>query len=78
MRQKAFIFFGLCAVLVLLGVGFIPLPVAAGPLLQDTPRLDGYKIYFTEENGEASRFDRSAFGLSRFAGLVRQLGATTW
>ena len=44
--------------------------VSAANLLQDAPSLDGYKIYFTEANGEASRFDRSAEGLSRFAGLL--------
>jgi uncharacterized repeat protein (TIGR01451 family) len=49
--------------------------VSAANLLQDAPSLDGYKIYFTEANGEASRFDRSAEGLSRFAGLLSELGA---
>ena len=49
--------------------------VQADDLLQDAPRLDGMKIYFTEANGEASRFDRSEDGLSRFAGLISQLGA---
>jgi hypothetical protein len=44
-------------------------------LLQDTARLDGKNIYFTESAGEASRFDRSEVGLSRFAGLLTQLGA---
>ena len=51
-------------------------PVAqANALLQDVPRLDGMNIYFTEAAGEASRFDRSEIGLSRFAGLLSQLGA---
>ncbi|MCC6804823.1 MAG: hypothetical protein IT319_18210 [Anaerolineae bacterium] len=49
--------------------------VQADPLLQDVPRLDGMNIYFTEAGGEASRFDRSDSGLSRFAGLLSQLGA---
>jgi hypothetical protein len=49
--------------------------VQADQLLQDVPRLDGVNIYFTESGGEASRFDRSAAGLSRFAGLMRELGA---
>ena len=49
--------------------------VEADDLLQDVPRLDGMKIYFTESSGEASRFDRTDAGLSRFAGLLSQLGA---
>jgi hypothetical protein len=44
-------------------------------LLQGRARLDSYKIYFTEANGEASRFDRSDSGLSRLAGLFQRLGA---
>lgn len=52
-----------------------PTTVQADPLLQDVPRLDGMNIYFTESGGEASRFDRSETGLSRFAGLLTQLGA---
>ena len=50
-------------------------PVEADDLLQNVPRLDGINIYFTESSGEASRFDRSDLGLSRFAGLLSQLGA---
>ncbi|MEO8392122.1 MAG: hypothetical protein ABI700_03935 [Chloroflexota bacterium] len=49
--------------------------VEADDLLQNVPRLDGINIYFTEAAGEASRFDRSDLGLSRFAGLLSQLGA---
>lgn len=49
--------------------------VQADPLLQDMPRLDGMNIYFTEAGGEASRFDRLDNGLSRFAGLLTELGA---
>lgn len=48
---------------------------SAAPLLQDVPRLDGVRIYFSESNGAASRFDRGPGGLSRFAGLLRLLGA---
>jgi uncharacterized repeat protein (TIGR01451 family) len=43
--------------------------------LQDSPSLVGFKIYFAEANGEASRFDRSETGLSRLGGLLWQLGA---
>jgi hypothetical protein len=52
--------------------------VQAENLLQDVPRLDGVNIYFTEAAGEASRFDRGVNGLSRFAGLLRQLGANLY
>jgi uncharacterized repeat protein (TIGR01451 family) len=52
-----------------------PAPTLGAAALQDAPSLDGYKIYFTEANGEASRFDRSVDGLSRFAGLLSELGA---
>lgn len=48
---------------------------SAAPLLQGVPRLDGVRIYFSEANGAASRFDRGPLGLSRFAGLLRLLGA---
>jgi uncharacterized repeat protein (TIGR01451 family) len=43
--------------------------------LQEGPALSGYKIYFAEANGEASRFDRSEIGLSRLGGVLWQLGA---
>ncbi len=43
--------------------------------IQDGPSLSGYKIYFAESNGEASRFDRSETGLSRLGGVLWQLGA---
>lgn len=52
--------------------------VKAENLLQDIPRLDGINIYFTEAAGEASRFDRGVGGLSRFAGLLRELGANLY
>jgi uncharacterized repeat protein (TIGR01451 family) len=55
---------------------FSPTPqVDAANLLQETPSLSGFKIYFTEANRESSRFDRSVDGLSRFAGLLSELGA---
>ncbi|MFN8452442.1 MAG: hypothetical protein U0521_28525 [Anaerolineae bacterium] len=61
--------------IVILGIN-VRSTVQADPLLQDVPRLDGMNIYFTEAGGEASRFDRSDNGLSRFAGLLTQLGAS--
>ncbi len=38
-------------------------------------RLDGVNIYFAESNREATAFDRTNRGLSRFAGLLYALGA---
>ncbi len=61
-------------IIMLLSLSFRPV-VQANALLQAVPRLDGMNIYFTEAAGEASRFDRSEVGLSRFAGLLSQLGA---
>lgn len=48
---------------------------AEAALLAQAARLDGARIFFAESSGEASRFDRSTRGLSRFAGLLGQLGA---
>lgn len=42
---------------------------------QQTLGFQGYHIYFSADNGEASRFDRSAAGVSRLAGLLETLGA---
>ena len=59
------------------GIGMNP-TVQADNLLQNVPRLDGMKVYFSEANGEASRFDRTATGLSHFAGLLGELGANLY
>jgi hypothetical protein len=72
---------GLLALVIALGIVALqprPTLVSAEALLQETPRLEGVNIYFTEAGGEASRFDRSDAGLSRFAGLLRQLGASLY
>jgi hypothetical protein len=71
---------GLLLVLLMLALFGITIrsAVQADELLQDAPRLDGMNIYFTEANKEASRFDRSESGLSRFAGLLAQLGASLY
>jgi hypothetical protein len=54
----------------------LPAPAApAASFLEGMPRLDGVRIYFSESEGEPSRFDRSPAGLSRFAGLIELLGA---
>jgi hypothetical protein len=73
MRQKASI---------LLGVLFVAyLTLSATPALltlgfsQRPPGLANYNIYFTDSHGEASRYDRSAAGLSRLRGLLEELNA---
>ncbi len=66
----------LVAIFVFSGIGiFTPTPTYAEALQQTGVNLDGLQIYFTEENGEASRFDRSPEGISRFASLLSELGA---
>jgi hypothetical protein len=68
----------LAAVVLMLALLLVlPKPAAQSePMLQiPAPTLDGINIYFTESSGEASRFDRGDPGLSRFAGLLSQLGA---
>jgi ABC-type uncharacterized transport system len=52
--------------------------VQADEFLQSLPNLNGANIYFTEANGEASRFDQLDTGLSRFAGLLRLQGANLY
>lgn len=68
----------LLTVLVLLGfVAVIGVPVFADvSRQQDVHRLDGYSIYFSEEDREANPYDRSDEGASLFAGLLSNLGAT--
>lgn len=77
MRLKATLSFGILVLAAMIVIAFRPQAEASAEmLLQDVPRLDGIDIYFSESNGEASRFDRQDAGISRFAGLLRQLGAT--
>lgn len=77
MRLKATLSFGIIVLAAMLVIALRPQAGASAEmLLQDVPRLDGISIYFSESNGEASRFDRLDGGISRFAGLLRQLGAT--
>jgi len=47
----------------------------ASPISQDLDTLQGANIYFTEANGESSRFDQFDPGLSRLAGLLRRQNA---
>lgn len=71
----------LCLLLLAAIIGASALPparVQADTTLQGVPRLDGYNIYFSEAFGEASRFDRSGAGVSRFAGLLQMLGANLY
>lgn len=63
----------LIALIVIVGNGGSP--IGAANSQQEVTRLDGYQIYFTEEDREASPFDRSDEGLSHLAGLLRSLGA---
>lgn len=79
MRRTAFAL-GTVMLLVLLALSMVAslVPVAnvqADALLQEASSLAGYDIYFSEVGGEASRFDRTDEGLSRFAGLLELLGA---
>lgn len=80
--MKLRILIPLCAIVVaLLAVSAMsPQTVvqAEAVLVQDMPRLDGMNIYFTESAGEASRFNRDGTGISRFAGLLRLLGANLY
>ena len=79
MRQKILIVMAVVLVACLTLVSSWPAgTVQADDLLQGMPSLAGYKIYFTEESSEASRFDRTNEGLSRFTGLLRKLGASLY
>jgi len=77
MRHKLLVILGFIVVLTTL-IAMTGAPVAAtqtDDLLEGYAQLDNAQIYFSEDNGEASRFDRSARGLSRLGGLLQQLGA---
>lgn len=54
-------------------------PAGSPALAQDNSnafaRLDGVTIYFSEASREASPYDRTGQGLSRFAGLLSAVGA---
>lgn len=79
MRLKMIIVISFLALLLIISIGIHPNSVAyAEALLQSATRLDGLNIYFSEANGEASRYDRTDNGISRFAGLLRQLGANLY
>lgn len=49
--------------------------IRSQPPQQAVPDLTGRVIYFSESNDEANLFDRSEFGMSRFAGLLQLAGA---
>lgn len=72
MRRKTLLILGLI-ITITLGIMFGSRPSAQAQQ-GDTPSGD-LKIYFTEANDEASRFDRSDIGLSRLGGLLERLGA---
>ncbi|MGQ9850518.1 MAG: Gldg family protein [Aggregatilineaceae bacterium] len=66
----------LCAAVALIVGIMAQVPASqAGPFWQEVPRLDGVRIYFSEDNKELSPFDRSEQGLSRLTGLLTSLGA---
>lgn len=77
MRKLMLFILGGCVVVAMLAAVIPPRssPASADTLLQGVPRLDGYRIYFSDANTAASRFDRSGSGLSRLAGLLQLLGA---
>lgn len=72
------LFLGMIAAFALIGMlgGLTSRAAKAEPIFQTTLPLEAKNIYFTEAGGEASRFDRSGNGLSRFAGLLTQQGAS--
>ena len=65
----------LLGLVALLLMGVLAVPEQSHLLAQDTQSLAGKKIYFSEEFGEVSRFDRSLSGISRFAGMLSLSGA---
>lgn len=50
-------------------------PTYAQDIVNTLPDLSGARIYFSEVHDEASRFDRTDSGISRFAGLLELAGA---
>lgn len=77
MHRKAFVVGTTITLLIAVIVASFPpaTNVQADNLLQDVPSLAEYDIYFSEAGGDASRFDRTDAGLSRFVGLLELLGA---
>jgi hypothetical protein len=77
MRKKTLLgLFSLILIVALIGVSVPPTSrVQANNVLQGVPPLNGFQIYYTESQGEASRFDRTDSGLSRLSGLLELLGA---
>lgn len=75
-RMRLFLQTGLLVLLLLGGVVGLRMPVFADVYCQqDVYRLDGYSIYFSQDDHEAHPYDRSDEGASRFAGLLSSLGA---
>ena len=75
MQAKGLLFAFITAITIGL-TSFQTSPTFAENPQQGTAPLEGKIVYFSEQNGEASRFDRSARGVSRYAGIISQLGAT--
>jgi hypothetical protein len=63
-------------ILALVSIGMVSGSDLVSPTLQQGQQnFEGHRIYFAETNEEASFFDRSGRGMSRFAGLLGELGA---
>jgi hypothetical protein len=77
MHTKSWMILGVVLVItVLLGTTVSPVAkVQADASAQNASPLSGYRIYFSEANSEASRFDHSENGLSRLGGILQELGA---
>jgi hypothetical protein len=74
MRRKTLFISGLILALTLSSI-ISARPTAPAQAQEGETPSTTFKVYFTEANEEASRFDRSDNGLSRLAGLLERLGA---
>jgi len=76
-RKPNLVAFIATVALVLLLVGIsVPFSAPQNLILAQGDSFAGKVIYFTEANGEPTRFDRSGRGISRYGAVLRQLGAT--
>ena len=78
MRRSFTIIFSLTFIILASSIGTLKvmaLPSDSFRALQQVPDLSGQNIYFSEGFGEASQFDRSDKGVSRYASLLHLMGA---
>ena len=78
MRRSLTIVFSLTFIVFLALIGTLKVSALAESqllALQDVPDLTGKNVYFSEGFGEASQFDRSDKGISRYASLLHLMGA---